>query len=159
MANELKMADQAAIIGLWKRGWSQRRISRETGIHRETVGRYVRLARAGPKPAISIAESEASNELDGDQSSDSKPAISIAGPGRRSWCEPYQQIIQEKLTQGLSAQRIWQDLAADGFEGSDQSVRRFCRRIRATIALPMRRIECEPGVEAQVDFGTGAPVV
>ena len=27
MANVLKMADQAAIIGLWRRGWSQRRIA------------------------------------------------------------------------------------------------------------------------------------
>lgn len=159
MSNELKMADQTAIIGLWKRGWSARRIARETGIHRETVGRYVRLARAGPKPAISTTGSESSNELVDDQSNDSKPAISIAGSGRRSWCEPYQQIIQEKLLQGLTAQRIWQDLAADGFQGSDQSVRRYCRRIKATTELPMRRIECEPGAEAQVDFGSGAPVI
>jgi Homeodomain-like domain len=33
------------------RGWSQRRIGRELGIDRETVGRYLRLAEA--KPAIS----------------------------------------------------------------------------------------------------------
>ena len=43
MANVLDMADQTAITALWKRGWSQRRIARETGIHRETVGRYIRL--------------------------------------------------------------------------------------------------------------------
>lgn len=159
MANELKMADQTAIIGLWNRGWSQRRIARETGIHRETVGRYVRLARVVPKPAVSTPGSEASGGLNEGQPSDPKPAISTAGSGRRSWCEPHRQIIQEKLTEGLSAQRIWQDLAADGFEGSYQSVKRFCRRMKAGTALPMRRIECEPGAEAQVDFGTGAPVI
>jgi len=39
MANVLKMVDQAAIIELWQRGWSQRRIAQVTGVHRETVGR------------------------------------------------------------------------------------------------------------------------
>ncbi len=47
MANVLRMADQAAIIALWQRGWSQRRIARETGFDRSTVARYVRLERAG----------------------------------------------------------------------------------------------------------------
>jgi hypothetical protein len=46
MANVLKIADRAAIISLWQRVWSQRRIARETGIHRETVGRYGRLSAA-----------------------------------------------------------------------------------------------------------------
>ena len=32
MANVLKMADQAAIIALWRRGWSRRRIAREIGV-------------------------------------------------------------------------------------------------------------------------------
>ena len=50
MANMLSMADQAAIIALWQRGWSQRRIARETGVDRETVARYVHLARSGPIP-------------------------------------------------------------------------------------------------------------
>lgn len=31
MANVLRMADQAAIVALWKQGWSRRRISRGTG--------------------------------------------------------------------------------------------------------------------------------
>jgi len=45
-----------------------------------------------------------------------------------------------------------------GFEGSYQSVQRFVRRLRATSPLPFRRMECEPGQEAQIDFGSGAPV-
>ena len=55
MANVLKMADQAGIIGLQQRGWSQRRIARETGIHRETVSRYVRLAQAQESRAPCVA--------------------------------------------------------------------------------------------------------
>jgi hypothetical protein len=38
-------------------------------------------------------------------------------------------------------------------------VRRFVRRLVPTHELPFRRLECEPGAEAQIDFGTGAPVV
>ena len=146
MANVLKMADQSAIIGLWRRGWSGRRIARETGVHRDTVGRYIRLARDGGQPGEPV-------------SNDSNPAISTPGSGRRSWCEPYREIIEAKLATGLTAQRIWQDLGEDGFEGGYQSVKRFCRRLKAANPLPFRRMECEPGAEAQVDFGTGAPVI
>ena len=48
MFNELGMAMQQAILVLKARGWSHRRIAREIGIHRETVGRYLSLA---AKPA------------------------------------------------------------------------------------------------------------
>jgi transposase len=208
MANVLKMADQAAIIGLWQRGWSQRRIARVTGIDRETVGRYVGLARAGwhpgepvpgnpnkprtsSNPAISTPgsgvrdgpggsdepDSNLANSSDirhprrGVQSRDSLamsfqkerieqcPVAPATGSGRRSLCEPYREAIEAKLKQGLSAQRIWQDLDGDGFEGGYQSVKRFCRRLKSANPLPFRRMECEPGAEAQVDFGTGAPVI
>lgn len=58
------------------------------------------------------------------------------------------------------AQRIYQDLVTDhGFVGSYYSVRRFVRRLEKSQELPFRRIECEPGEEAQIDFGSGAPVV
>ena len=52
MANQLKMAEVQAILALHQHGWSDRRIALELGIHRETVGHYVQLARqAGSKPA------------------------------------------------------------------------------------------------------------
>jgi transposase len=74
----------------------------------------------------------------------------------RSACEPYRQVILEKLEQGLSAQRIYQDLVGDGFAHEYHSVRRFVARLRRTSPLPFRRMECAAGEEAQVDFGTGA---
>lgn len=46
MANELKMAKFKAILALWEQGWSCRRICRELGVPRETVSRYLRMARA-----------------------------------------------------------------------------------------------------------------
>jgi transposase len=74
----------------------------------------------------------------------------------RSACEPYRQVILEKLEQGLSGQRIYQDLRAEGFGHEYHSVRRFVARLRGTRPLPFRRMECAAGEEAQVDFGTGA---
>ena len=87
-------------------------------------------------------------------------AEALAGAGRASACEPWRVLILGKLDQGLSAQRIFQDLSVEhGFAGSYYSVCRFVRRLGASAPLPFRRLECAPGEEVQVDFGTGAPVV
>lgn len=81
------------------------------------------------------------------------------GTGPPSQCEPLRAIIEHKLDAGLSGMRIWQDLVHDhAFTGSYSSVKRFLRRLGAVTPLPFRRLECEPGHEAQVDFGKGAPV-
>ncbi len=187
MANVLDMADQATITALWRRGWSQRRIARETGIHRETVGRYIRLALAaeraadGSKPAISTPGSDGENRPAASSGEPPKPAIPTAGSdppkpaistlgsatlasagsgGRRSLCERLREVIQAKLETGLSAVRTWQDLVGEQqFEGSYQSVKRFVRQLEAAAPLAFRRMECNPGDEAQVDFGTGAPII
>jgi transposase len=69
-------------------------------------------------------------------------------------------VILAKLEQGLSATVIWQDLVADHeFPAQYHSVRRYVQKLKRTSPLPFRRMECEPGAEAQVDFGTGAPVI
>ena len=64
------------------------------------------------------------------------------------------------MRSGPERQRIYQDLTTEhNFTGSYYSVRRFVHRLEPKRELPFRRLECEPGDEAQVDFGTGAPVV
>ena len=164
MANRLKVAQQQAIIALAQRGWSYRRIARELGVHRETVALCVRRAAGAdpPKPAIPITGSDlidAAIPITGSQPP--KPAIVITGsPGQRSRCEPFRDVIIGMLEQGLSAQRILQDLTAEhDFSASYPSVQRFVRKLRGASPLPFRRMECDPGDEAQVDFGAAAPVV
>jgi transposase len=80
--------------------------------------------------------------------------------GRRSECEPHRELILAKLGQGLSAQRIWQDLAAEqAFASSYDSVKRFVRGLGVELPMPFRRMESAPGAQAQADFGSGAPIV
>jgi transposase len=77
-----------------------------------------------------------------------------------STCEPFRQEIVAGLERGLSGQRMWQDLlAGSGFTASYDSVKRFVRRLGRSVPLPFRRMEVSPGAEAQVDFGSGAPIV
>jgi IS30 family transposase len=46
--NELNVSLQHSILTLAAQGWSNRRIARELGLHRETVGRHLRLAVSKP---------------------------------------------------------------------------------------------------------------
>jgi hypothetical protein len=67
--NELNVNLQHSILTLVGNGLSKRWIARKLGINRETVGKYLLLAR--PKPAISTGGSEPDPK--------SKPAIPISG--------------------------------------------------------------------------------
>ena len=162
MPNRLKMSKSQSILALRQQGWSLVRIARELGIHRQTVARHIREhAKATPASTGSV-----------DRKSTQAPTGSTAGKSteaprradaqnvRRSDCEPLREVIEKKLDQGLNARRIYQDLVYEhDFAGSYWSVMRFVRRLGVTRELPFRRMECEPGEEAQVDFGSGAPVV
>lgn len=80
-------------------------------------------------------------------------------PTSRSQCQPHQAVIAAKLAAGLSLTRIHQDLAREGILVAYDSLRRYVRRLGDVHPLPFRRMECGPGEEAQVDFGSGAPVI
>lgn len=144
--NRLAVSLQQSIHTLHARGWSARRIARELGMHRETVGRELRISKPAKVATGSAAEAEA------------KPAK--VATGSRSLCEPHREIITVALVQGLSAIRIHQDLVADhAFAGRYNTVKRFVHALSDAAPLPFRRIETAPGEEMQVDFGQGAPVI
>ena len=190
MSNRLKMAIIQDVLQLHAQRWSFRRIARELHIDRGTVSRYVRLSEAKPAKAPTGSEAPQPGDpgpLDRDDSPllGSKPAKAPTGsdgqipapasglppavaefcarqPRRacRSVCEAHRELILAKLDQGLSAMRIFQDLAAEqNFQAKYHSVRRFVAELSGGHELPMRRMETLPGEEAQVDFGTGAPVI
>ena len=72
-----------------------------------------------------------------------------------SQCEPHRDRIKEAYQSGLSIERIHQDLKTDyGFCGSYHSIRRFVKSLEVDEPERVHRMECEPGQEAQVDYGT-----
>ena len=160
MANQLKVVKVLSIQTLYEQGWSQRRIARELGVSRESVAKYLREHSKQAKAPTGSADSKPAKAPIGlDQpSDDSKPAK--APTGSRSLCALFHERILAKLEQGLSAQRIFQDLVDDhGFAGQYHSVRRYVAKLGQARPLPFRRIEVAPGEEAQIDFGSGAPII
>lgn len=117
--NQLNVSLQHSIVTLSAQGWSARKVARELGLNRETVGRYLRLAANAAKPAILPIGSK---------------------PGRTSQCVPLREIIQKGLEAGLSAQRIYQDLVIEHrFTASYDSVKRFVRSLEHKTEIPFRR--------------------
>ncbi len=188
MSNQLKMAKIDAILALRQRKWSIRRIAMELGVSRDTVARHIRASARQPnqagaplgvlghcdeaKQATPEAGAQSSKQatpegapIGSKQATPQEAPIGSAapkfGPSRQaSRCEAWRQIILDKLQLGLTAQRIFQDLVTEhGFTAKYSSVRRFVRHLGHNQPLPFRRMECEPGEEVQVDFGTGIAIV
>jgi transposase len=167
------MTKRQQVIALLALGWSFRRIERETKVRRETVSRYARPADPNPAKVFPGSEGLAGGEVQGSAGVEGPNAAKVtAGP----WANPakvfpgfslpprsaagrYEETIREKLGQGLTAQRIWQDLVEEfGYGYSYESVKRYVRRLE-----PERRavgvMTSLPGEEAQVDFFQGPPTL
>ena len=170
MANVLKHEKQEQIQSLGRLGWSLRRIEEATGVRRETVSRYLRVAGItvrGHRKRRLEAKPKAASEVTTDPRPHSKAASEVTTDLERgtrspaaSACEPYRETIESALSLGRNATAIWQDLVCEhGFEGSYESAKRFVRKLRGK---PSREahptIQTEPGEEAQVDYGAGPMV-
>jgi transposase len=136
-------------------------------LRRETVSKYVREHQEDSKPAKVPTGSEGALEPKPDKLPAGSPEAEVvpkvpAGSAvrSRSQCEPWRNFIEEGLRAGLSAQRLYQDLVSGHqFKGGYDTVKRFVRRLQAAAEAPFCRMEVEPGLEGQVDFGLGAWVV
>lgn len=128
MSNIIKVEQKQAIEGLQAQGWSDRRIAKELGLPRTTVKR----------------------------NGDSKCTIAQTGKtGRQSLCLAYKSEIKDWYGSGLSIERIHADLKLKhDFDGSYHSVYRFVKGLDDTGAKRVHYMECEPGEEAQIDYGT-----
>ena len=172
MANVLKMTMIESIQSLRSAGLSCREIARRLGIDRGTVSRRLRVAGepvskpanapifpAGTEPAL--AGFEPPTGLNGPSVAGAEPQIGLPA-GRTSDASPWLAWLLEQRERGLSATRIHQDLVAEhpaAAAVSYDSVRRLLNKHGATTPVPFRRMESPPGFEAQIDFGTGAPVI
>jgi transposase len=148
MGNNLNMEKQQQIQVLTNLGWTDRAISRGTGINRGTVAKYRKTFRNRPEvPTDSVGDSE--------QNRPEVPADLPPLPTTNSTqIQPYTQTIRDALIQKLTAQRIYQDLVEEhGYTGSYDAVKRYARKLRKRVRGFADRLEHLPGREAQVDFG------
>jgi transposase len=186
MSNQLSMAGIQSIETLHRSGHSNREIARILGIDRGAVNKYVQRLRAAearpvdgepgseqtqnrPNLRTGSAEEEPADEIQNQpnplmpQTGRDAPVVLPSFPGRtgpKSLCEQYREVITTKLDQGLSSVRIHQDLKTEhSFLGSYHSVRRFIDHLGVKKPLLFRRMEVNPGDEAQIDFGTAALVM
>lgn len=167
MANQLAMDKVQAIKSLRASGMPERKIARTLGISRKAVRRHLgadsskdtqaptgEAPTGSPEPEDTKAPPGSEDRWEGALP---LPPPPLKTEGSRSLCKAYREWILEKLAQGFTAQRIYQDLCQErGFPGKYHSVRRYVRRLSEGNDLAFRRIEVEPGYEMQVDYGTGA---
>ena len=168
MSNVLEPYKQQEVLALGRLGWTLTRIGRATGVHRVTVGEYLRAAgipirgrgRPGegpPKPTIS---GEVSTDFAAKPAATSGPSADPSRAPSASACEPYRELIETGLASGRNAMAIWQDLIDDHrFPARYASVRRFVAKLRGVTAPEARVvIPTSPGQEGQVDYGDGPMV-
>ncbi len=74
-------------------------------------------------------------------------------PQNISSVEPYREFVLKLYDQGVEMAAIYQRLNERGFKGSYSAIYRFIRRERPKRPSVTVRVECQPGEEAQVDFG------
>ena len=102
---QLKVNQQQSIIALHEQGWSRRRIARELGLDRGTVGKYLASnSKSATNPQIGPVEAGTSKPATNPQTG------SATVPGPASLCDPWRKQIEAALERGLSIQRIYQDL-------------------------------------------------
>lgn len=129
-------------------GQSDRAVARDLNISRITVRKYRELA-------------QAAGFLDLDRALPDFQAVARAlGPEPKpplhvSTVEPYRQIVEELLAQGVEMMTIFDRLRQDhGYTGSYSSIRRFVHHHQPAKRQISVRLHCAPGEEAQVDFGS-----
>ena len=118
---QLKVNQQQSIIALHAQGWSGRRIARELGLNRGTVGKYLAgSSKSATNPQTGSAAADPPKPATNPQTG----SLTVSGPA--SLCDPWREQIEAALERGLSIQRIYQDLVLERqFVGSYFSVRRF----------------------------------
>lgn len=170
MVRRLDMDKTQGIEQLLASGMTKRQIARTLGINRKSVDRH--LAGLGSKGATSglaltgealtgSDDSKGAKALTGSEAPDPASRVATAGSlpavPSRSECARYREQIVAKIEQGLTAQRIYQDLVSDyDFRAKYHSVRRYVNSLVSSKELPVRRIEVEAGQEMQIDYGQGA---
>ncbi len=167
--NVLKPHQKSTVATLLQNEVSQHEISRKTGIDRKTIRKLAqRMANPSsedepnsPTPATGLrgVPEQIPPPWPPAQVVPTTSSLPPALPKyARSACEPHREWIEAQVRLGRNATAIYQELVDRfGFTQRYNSVKRFCRGLRAREPEQFDRLEFLPGEEAQVDYGEGAP--
>jgi transposase len=109
-----RLARYDAVIALHQEGHSHTAISRQTGLGRKTVRRYLR-AGAFPERA--------------------------APPARPTMLAPYEAYLRTRWMEGChNAHQLWREIRSQGFPGQPANVRRYLARWRPAVGRPGRPV-------------------
>jgi transposase len=124
-----------SVITLHAKGWPIRKISKDLGISRGRVRRWL------------VSNSVLRDTTPGDEISLKKK--------RKSKLDPYKEFIAELLEKysNITCQRIYEHLRERGFEGEITIVRDYLKSIREVGSkTPVRLVETDPGQRAAHDW-------
>jgi transposase len=176
MGKHLSMEKHTTIEVLLRQGRGVREICRLTRSSPKVV---IRLQRTLADRETPLPEVPTGQDLDRETvaskvpTGSSTPDASRTSAGASDWIEeeeaplarpttrskqiqPYTERIGQLVQQGLEARLIWRHLVEEyGFRGSEDSVKRWVRKLRRKSPTFFQHLAVRPGEEAQMDFLEG----
>lgn len=134
-------------------GESNRRIAKDVGMDRRTVGRVRSWAEAeglleGELPEMAELQARKSTLYADDGT-----------PQNRSSVARYRALVIRLHREGVESAAIWERLKERGFDGSYSAVWRYIQKLDPSQPDVTVRVETEPGAEVQVDFGYAGKLI
>ncbi|MDX9841831.1 MAG: IS21 family transposase [Desulfobulbus sp.] len=147
------MTELDELLFRWQQGHNISQLSRSLGQSRQTVRKYLQLARTH---GLSRGGDDAQRaQVLAALRTDSRQAARAEAPLRQQLLEPHAEQIRKWLQEpDMTAKQIWRLLAEQGLTLSYASVKRFLRSHIAPVTAKVTvRLETPPGQQVQVDFG------
>ena len=143
----LKLMEIRELIRHIREGRSDRQIGKDLGVDRRTVKRYRSWAKEQGLLTGELPDHESLLKTLDVTMPEKVP------PQNSSKADPYRGKIAEFLKENVKVTAIYDRLKAQGYQGSYASVLRLSRQIDPKPVATFTRKECQPGEEAEVDFG------
>lgn len=126
---------------------SDRQIAKDLGIDRRTVKRYRKWGKEQGLLEGGLPDHEDLLKILDTSMPEKMP------PQNSSRAAPYRARITELLNEKVKVTAIYDRLKDQGYTGSYMSVLRLARKIAPKKVKTCTRKECQPGEEAEIDFG------